>query len=878
MERSSRLTKSKTLNRIALVFAVLLVGASTASAFQRMALLSGRSASIAPGKNGTLPARCLDEHAAPPTTNSQFTQVFDARSDAVVVDTQGRTIPLQDALDQRIVSITGVSSPRSSSAYINNVRVNNLSSAPITVRVKRATVLGGANHSPLEHPINDRMLREQGDLWQQQRVLRARLEEEQRVQRVLETARPEIETFTSGADERQGLFDRFRAETEQSRTEWKNSATREEILEHFERHRNELDLFDIHGSEDELEGRLTDLRAVLPRQSSATSIEEALAELPLAVERIQRDLNLAGFQTPETGRFDQLSRDALIEFQIEHSLSPTGRVDSETQRALLRDRALAHEYIAVLSREQLSPTELELLLLERNTQNGQDSTHFMGDEFKRSLTGDLAERLAPIREALAPLGYRLSPNDPISWKSALEKFQLELNLAVTRRLDPATADEIQRLTSASRDNRILTTTEDWPGMRQVESRLESLSEFRPFDSKEDVTFFRVRRELADLIRRTFNEEIGEEIIESFPTASEDTILKVTDTRGYGLSNTIRDVVRTDELGLGMATFVGERGLAIYTPFFNPEKGTAILQLSRSEGPPQLTRVSIPTSAWDKILDVLRYRSPQARQLQTLESVIKQNLKGRDVLVVQDGNYEMDFEALTTRPVFRSVEGRPIREVMNNLRKALETKVELQNTLIVDGLPGNRREVQQLRDTGVDGSWDSVWRIPVNSLRSTLSRTNTRIATASNADVKKALLRGLFKNDNVIIMIAHSDGNTIYVPGKNGLQAISPSDLQKVQSRVRRKRPTVLLLSCYTGGRTQSTTSFGRELINAGAKLVIAPERSISVRDAELLIKSILEGEGKPLLETVLETLGKLSTGQLRFLVDRLLKNPDGATS
>src|SRR4051794_41012350 len=114
---------------------VFLSFAPSALAVQRMGLLPGGSASIAAGGTGTLPTVCLDEHDDPPTTSSRYVNVLNGSTpNSVTVEVDGQRIPLQKALNDGLVSISGVSSPLGTEAEIDQIRVDNLTGKPISVR------------------------------------------------------------------------------------------------------------------------------------------------------------------------------------------------------------------------------------------------------------------------------------------------------------------------------------------------------------------------------------------------------------------------------------------------------------------------------------------------------------------------------------------------------------------------------------------------------------------------------------------------------------------------------------------------------------------------------------------------------------------------
>ncbi len=158
------------------VLSVSISGAvGRAASFQRMALFAGDGLELAPRGSGELSARCVDEHADPPTRGSDFTTLYNAPPNAVTVYARGQAIPLQRALDDGMVSITGTSPANCFQCLIDAVRVNNLTDGPIEIRVSRAAVLGGAGHGALKYDPNTLLggTQSQDEIWARQ----ARIEE-----------------------------------------------------------------------------------------------------------------------------------------------------------------------------------------------------------------------------------------------------------------------------------------------------------------------------------------------------------------------------------------------------------------------------------------------------------------------------------------------------------------------------------------------------------------------------------------------------------------------------------------------------------------------------------------------------------------------------
>ena len=139
------------LRRIWIALTVCVVYAGLASqgyAFQRMGVPPGTSVMIPGNGAEELPALCLDQDGVAATTANSFVRVLNSESPgAVVVETDKKSMSLEEAIREGIVRVSGVAEPHDpeESVYdrFDAVQVNNLTDGPVNVRVKYAMALGG---------------------------------------------------------------------------------------------------------------------------------------------------------------------------------------------------------------------------------------------------------------------------------------------------------------------------------------------------------------------------------------------------------------------------------------------------------------------------------------------------------------------------------------------------------------------------------------------------------------------------------------------------------------------------------------------------------------------------------------------------------------
>jgi formylglycine-generating enzyme required for sulfatase activity len=126
----------------------------TAQAQQRMGVVPG-STVIGPRGAGTLTSRCLDEHERAPWTSDAYTRVLsDDPRDITVKVGAADPVALEEAIRQGQIAITGYSDPGSSQAFINQVRVRNLTEETLSLEVNRFTPIGTPSHGPLGYDVS----------------------------------------------------------------------------------------------------------------------------------------------------------------------------------------------------------------------------------------------------------------------------------------------------------------------------------------------------------------------------------------------------------------------------------------------------------------------------------------------------------------------------------------------------------------------------------------------------------------------------------------------------------------------------------------------------------------------------------------------------
>lgn len=178
-----------------------------------------------------------------------------------------------------------------------------------------------------------------------------------------------------------------------------------------------------------------------------------------------------------------------------------------------------------------------------------------------------------------------------------------------------------------------------------------------------------------------------------------------------------------------------------------------------------------------------------------------------------------------------------------------------NTVYVQGSPETPADHAVLASmTGLAGDYETTWAPSVPNMNSALDKVAVR---SQSKNIAALLRKELSKRDNVIVVVAHSSGDTLYFARKGKLQKVSIKELQSARDAIRENAPTVLMLSCKTAPDANTTggsgQTLGRALIELGAGFVIAPTRDITQFEVEDLLARIASGPGN---ETLVEAVDR----------------------
>lgn len=655
-------------------------------------------------------------------------------------------------------------------------------------------------------------------------------------------------------------------------------AINEEVLNPGKLDRNVLAILKIFENENRQRKYLQQWRTAsidTPTKKKQKAVDERMASAQRELRerrqtlKTQEELNILGFAVAIDGIRGEQTASAILEFQRREGLSETGMYSEKTVERLSTRATASRDEIWKL-------TSILSTLPSRDVRDlrkalSMDPGIAFDDALRDNSDLALAALFSEFRPQLYALGY--SPPDSFvisDWSEVIGKFQSTHNIAEHTEglLGTKTQVAIRNFYNASIATKELPLApESWQQATLDIHRQELL----PPRLDHAQRYFEVRRDLAEYIERTINEAVGyEAILISQTLAAEPTdsiVLSVIDTRGFGLVEKVADIIRTDQIGSGLAA---SNGVALYSMSLN---GKAIFQASSGEG----TEIKIADTFWNRLWRILG-KDPinmMDSQKRALQSLTRHTVNSRDIVVVEGTGLDgIPIESMSRVPVIRSaISGRSTHEVAARIKLAEAKKLKKSRTTYFLGLPKSADEHDQLnRGADLSGSYSSSWEGPTKNIQSVL-KENAKTTPGKN--IYNEMRKALSKKDNVIIVVAHSDGQRLYFPSENGLLEVDIKQLESAREAISANAPTVLMLACNTGPSTNpGEITIGEGLIALGVGLVIAPTRAISVFEADDLLAQIFSGDrSESLLESALRALdteGLLDNDPtVKFFVERI---------
>jgi hypothetical protein len=228
-------------------------------------------------------------------------------------------------------------------------------------------------------------------------------------------------------------------------------------------------------------------------------------------------------------------------------------------------------------------------------------------------------------------------------------------------------------------------------------------------------------------------------------------------------------------------------------------------------------------------------------LAEIKRVTSKFIPQKGTLAVVDGdhqgiNYQRVFESsIVVRTVSDDCE-----RLEKNLNEFLERELpEADNTALHLGLPANEDELGTVFKSG-GADWD-LWREIAPNWASRATRHGfDRPSSASSQQI----LESLTTSKNVIIVVAHGDDHTIYLPAPppEGSE-LSADQVIARKEEIGANKPIVYLFCCETA-EISNLKNFSQVLLDCGAAAVIAPQTKIDAQRSIDFFEGIVNSKAR----------------------------------
>jgi hypothetical protein len=279
-------------------------------------------------------------------------------------------------------------------------------------------------------------------------------------------------------------------------------------------------------------------------------------------------------------------------------------------------------------------------------------------------------------------------------------------------------------------------------------------------------------------------------------------------------------------------WVEEKRRGILAIHIDEASQSTILQIGIAEHGP--IYITIP--------EVLR---PEDLALKSVQEMLRRLGPFRNVvdpMAVIDGshqglNYNQIF--LNSR-VVRAPSGNTSRLAKNYKESALRERLTVENTVILNSAPSTREAYARVFKKDLKARSWPAWEKEAQLWNDAV--VSNRFATSQEVS-REALVDALSLTKNVIVIVAHCDGGSIFMPEPPPEGSEVPADyLIAHREQIAANAPFVYLFSCEAG-KLSNLQNFASTLLECGASGVVASQSDVGSAEGRALLERVL-GEGR----------------------------------
>jgi hypothetical protein len=243
--------------------------------------------------------------------------------------------------------------------------------------------------------------------------------------------------------------------------------------------------------------------------------------------------------------------------------------------------------------------------------------------------------------------------------------------------------------------------------------------------------------------------------------------------------------------------------------------------------------------------------PEAQALKSIEEALKRlaPFTGTvDPMAIIDGKHQkLNYNEIFLKSrVYRAPSGNTARLARNLQETARRERLSKDNTVILNSAPKSEAEYVRVFAEDAKAVHWAAWGSEAQDWNTTAAAN--RFDTAQTAS-QEALLTALTQTKNVIVIVAHCDGESIFMPEPPPTGSIVTADyLREHQDEIAANAPFVYLFSCKAGD-LKDLENFASTLLDCGAAGVVASQSEVVSDEGRSLLGRILdEGRGAPPIE------------------------------
>jgi hypothetical protein len=188
-------------------------------------------------------------------------------------------------------------------------------------------------------------------------------------------------------------------------------------------------------------------------------------------------------------------------------------------------------------------------------------------------------------------------------------------------------------------------------------------------------------------------------------------------------------------------------------------------------------------------------------------------------------------------VVRAPSGNTSRLSQNLQETARRDRLSADNTVIVNSAPSSREEYQRVFHEDKEARSWQTWGTEAHDWNNTV--VSARFALEPERS-REALLNALSQAKNVIVIVAHCDGQSLFMPAPppDGTEVTAAYLLQHRQE-IAANAPFVYLFSCEAGSQV-NLNNFASTLLECGASGVVASQSVLGNAEGRTFLGRLLD--------------------------------------